>query len=364
MIGKTLGVYISIRFLRILLGMVLGLAFLIVTVDFIEQLRKAAGIDDVSLWSLYTIALLRAPSFIERAFPFACLFAAMITLTQLNLKLELVVARSAGVSAWQFLLPISLSAAAVGLLVSTVYNPLSIYAFEQSKHLAAEVLAREKPGPDLAQRGYWIKQIDDSGKSTIINAEIARNEGQLLDNVKIIRLNASGQIYERMDALKATFTEGAWELENVSVTNSEGVNSVKNLIKLETGLTKNELLGVSLPPESVSFWNLRNIAERVEKSGTNGKPYLVQYYSLMALPVFLLAMVLIAAIVSLRFVRFGQVGRMILGGILTGFVLYTASSLITALGNNGVVPPMVAAWAPGIVAILFGMSALLHQEDG
>lgn len=364
MIGKTLGIYISIRFVRVLIGMVLGLGFLIVTVDFIEQLRRAAGVEGVSLWSLYTISLLRAPSFIEKAFPFACLFAAMITLTQLNLKMELVVARSAGVSAWQFLLPIGISAAVVGILISTIYNPLSIYALEASKNIAAEILSLDKPGPDLATRGYWIKQLDDDNKSTIINAEIARNQGQLLDNVKIIRLDENNQIYERIDAKKAIYNPGEWSLENVSITNAEGVNSVKILIKIKTRLTKNELLGVSAQPEAVSFWNLLNVAERVEKSGTNGNPYLVQFHSLLALPLFLIAMVLIAAMVSLRFVRFGQVGRMILGGILTGFVLYTASSLITALGNSGIVPPMVAAWSPGFVAILFGMSALLHQEDG
>ncbi len=109
---------------------------------------------------------------------------------------------------------------------------------------------------------------------------------------------------------------------------------------------------------------MKEIAKRVEKSGTNGKPYLVQYYSLTALPLFLLAMVIVAATVCLRFVRFGQVGRMILGGILCGFVLYTLTSLITALGSNGVVPPALAAWVPGFVATLFGMSVLLHQEDG
>jgi lipopolysaccharide export system permease protein len=364
MIGKTLGIYISIRFVKVLLGMVLGLGFLIVTVDFIEQLRKAAGIDDISLWSLYTIALLRAPSFIEQAFPFACLFAAMITLTQLNLKMELVVARSAGISAWQFLLPIGISAAIVGMLVATVYNPLSVRAFEKSKDLAAVVLAREKPGADITTRGYWVKQLDANGGTSILNAEIAREEGQVLDNVKILRLDETGQIYERMDVLKATYQPGEWQLENVFVTNENGVNSLKSLIKMPTRLTRDELLGISARPESVSFWSLRNTAERVEKSGTNGKPYLVRHHSLMALPAFLLAMVLVAATVSLRFVRFGQVGRMILGGILTGFVLYTVSSLITALGNNGVVPPIVAAWAPGFVAILFGMSALLYQEDG
>jgi lipopolysaccharide export system permease protein len=76
------------------------------------------------------------------------------------------------------------------------------------------------------------------------------------------------------------------------------------------------------------------------------------------------AMVIIASTVSLKFVRFGQIGRMIIGGILSGFVLYTVTKFVTSLGSNGIIPPIVAAWSPAIVAIFFGVSILLHQEDG
>ena len=365
MIGKTLGLYISIRFLKVLIAMVLGLGFLIITVDFIEQLRKSANVEDVTLWSLYTISLLRAPVFIEKAFPFACLFAAMITLTQLNLKMELVVARAAGISASQFLLPISISAVLVGLLVATVYNPFAIKAFERSEALSAEVIFKTPTkNTNITQRGYWIKQKDDAGASSIINAQIARNGGRFLDNVSIIRFDSEWQIIERLDAKQAIHKNDNWLLNEVTKTDGLGVSSRLGSMKLKTRLTEDELLGITARPDSISFWNLKEIAERVEKSGTNDKPYRVQYYSLTALPLFLLAMVLVAATVCLRFVRFGQVGRMILGGILSGFVLYTVTSLILALGSNGVVPPALAAWAPGIVATLFGMSVLLHQEDG
>ncbi|MEM7290320.1 MAG: LPS export ABC transporter permease LptG [Pseudomonadota bacterium] len=365
MIGRTFGVYIALRFLRSLLFMVLGLAFLIVSVDFIEQLRKASGIVDVSMWDLYLIALLRAPLFVEKAFPFACLFAAMMTLTQMNTKMELVVARAAGVSAWQFLLPISLSAAATGVLLAGVYNPLAVHASQKAKDLAVSVFSQGSYDANRAIiRGYWIKQEDIGGGHTIINAETARRQGSVLDNVKILRFDSDGKFLQRIDAANVIHRGDHWMINSASVIAEDGNTTANVSTKLPTSLTRDELLGKSGKPEEISFWDLREVAERVEKSGTNGKPYLVQYHSLTALPAFLFAMVLVAAGVCLRFVRFGQVGRMILGGILCGFVLYTVTSLITALGSNGVVPPVVAAWSPGFVAILFGMSVLLHQEDG
>ena len=106
MIGKTLFFYIAWRFAKSLIAMMLLLLFLIITVDFIEGLRKLSDEVDVSMGQIYLISLYTAPFFIDKAFPFACLFAAMITLNQLNQKMELVVARAAGISAWQFLMPI------------------------------------------------------------------------------------------------------------------------------------------------------------------------------------------------------------------------------------------------------------------
>jgi lipopolysaccharide export system permease protein len=75
-------------------------------------------------------------------------------------------------------------------------------------------------------------------------------------------------------------------------------------------------------------------------------------------------MTLIAATVSLKFVRFGQSAVMVLGGIMAGFLLYVVSVLVKAFGSSGLVPPYAAAWFPVAAAFLFGVSFLLHREDG
>ena len=75
-------------------------------------------------------------------------------------------------------------------------------------------------------------------------------------------------------------------------------------------------------------------------------------------------MTIIAGCVSLKFSRYNQSGTLILGGILSGFVLYVVSMLVKAFGSSGVVPPFVAAWLPVVVAFTLGLAILLHQEDG
>lgn len=363
MIGKTLFFYIAWRFLKQMIAMMLLLLFLIVTVDFIETLRKVKDESGVPLGQIFLISLNTAPFYIDKAFPFACLFAAMGTLSQLNSKLELVVARAAGISAWQFLLPITGTALVIGVLASTLYNPIAINLYETSLDMRAEYLRGQSRTNATSKNGFWLRQQDENG-SSVINAVLARDGGVLLDGVKILRFDENDLIYAQISAEKAVHQGNRWHLSNVVITDNDQKITHKAVLNIPTSVSTHYLLGSVANPDSVDFWNLQDTAKKVASSGLNHLPYLVQFQSLLALPFFLVAMVIIAATVSLKFVRFGQTGRMILGGISSGFVLYALSRLVTSLGSNGVVPPPVAAWAPSIIAILFGMSMLLHQEDG
>ena len=84
----------------------------------------------------------------------------------------------------------------------------------------------------------------------------------------------------------------------------------------------------------------------------------------MARPLLLVAMVLVAASVSLRFFRFGGVTKLVVAGVTAGFVLYVATQLSEELGSSGIVNPVVAAWLPAALGTMLGALALLHQEDG
>ena len=75
-------------------------------------------------------------------------------------------------------------------------------------------------------------------------------------------------------------------------------------------------------------------------------------------------MVLLAASVSLRFFRMGGVTKMILSGIVAGFLLYVLSKVTEDLSKAELMHPVAAAWLPVLVGGLTGFVALLFQEDG
>src|SRR5919205_243029 len=132
LIGVTLGRYFSLRFLKTIL-IVFGTVFaLVYTIDFVELMRRAGDAEGASAGLMARLALFRTPAVAEQVLPFAVLFGSMATLLQLSRKLELVVARAAGISAWQFLQPGILVAGLLGLLSILAYNPISALLKQES----------------------------------------------------------------------------------------------------------------------------------------------------------------------------------------------------------------------------------------
>ncbi len=107
-------------------------------------------------------------------------------------------------------------------------------------------------------------------------------------------------------------------------------------------------------PETVPFWQLSSYIELAENAGLAAAGYRLQYYQLLAQPFYLVAMVLLAAAVSLRFFRFGGVQKMVLGGIGAGFLLYVLAKITGDLSKAGLMPPLAAAALPPAVGGLTG----------
>ena len=85
------------RFVRTVLGVFLTVFALVYTLDFVELLRRAGDAEGATTGLMAQLSLYRTPAVAEGVLPFAVLFGSMAALLQLSRKLELVVARAAGI---------------------------------------------------------------------------------------------------------------------------------------------------------------------------------------------------------------------------------------------------------------------------
>ena len=141
--------------------------------------------------------------------PFCVLIGAMTCYLALSRRLELVVARAAGVSAWQFIAPALASAIVLGILATIAYNPMSANLRELSKRMEAELFGSAPGGGIQDASGFWLNQVNNDGQ-WIINAARSEQQGVRLTGLTVFRFDTDLQFKERIEAREATLEEGRW----------------------------------------------------------------------------------------------------------------------------------------------------------
>ena len=362
MIGFTLWRYLFRRYVVMTFWFILGVLAIIYMVDFTEFSSRASRLPDYTLGLGALLSLLRLPNIIQETVPFVILFSSISVLLVLNRKYELVVARSAGISAWQFLTPLCAASFLIGVIMVSVVNPFSAYALSKVQELELG-LGIKRGTVGTIERPPWLRQRTAEGV-TIIGADSVARRGLLLGGATFLRFDNEGGISSRLDAETAVLEDGQWVLRNATrIDRGEKPENVTETT-VKTNLRPEFVEETLASPQSISFFELPRKIEVARSFGLGANAFAMQYQSLLALPLLLVAMTLIAATVSLKFVRFGQSGAVILAGILAGFLLYVVSVLAKSFGTVGAVPPFVAAWLPAIVASALGITVLLHKEDG
>lgn len=356
----TLNTYFLRRFLvsfGATLVPVFALAYLI---DIIEVSRRGR-FADVSFGVAALFSALRVPAFIEQAFPFIVLFASVFALISLNRRLELVVARAAGVSVWQILAPFLIGSLGIGILVVALYNPIASMA--QARAAQIETFLAGDSADDGRDRPAWLRQ-ESEGVESIIGARAVSHAGTELAGVTVIVFDEDGGVRERIDGQRATLGDGRWVIDGPVITRVGYPPDRRQSYDLPTSLLPEYIEERIADPLAISVWELPSKIVAARNLGFNAHAFEMRFHTLIAMPALFAVMTLVAATVAMRYSRIGQSVSTIVGGIAAGFVLYVVTFLAQTLGANAVVPPVLAAWFPVVAAGLFGTTILLHQEDG
>ena len=359
--------YFARRFLMTFLG-VLAVFFLIMMfVDLTEQFRRY-GRSDATFFDIITLSLLNIPDGIYRILPLIMILATIALFLGLSRSSEMVVTRAAGRSALRALVAPLMVALMLGILAVGVLTPI---VASTSKEYATRVGEIRGNNSVLAigSSGLWLRQGNAEGQ-TVIRAQSANLDGTELTNVTFITFGPEGGPAARIDADNAILQTGAWELSqakqwalNEEVTPEAGA-TFHDTFAIASTLTPDQIRDSFGTPSSIPIWELPAFIDRLTTAGFSAQRHLVWFHTELALPVFLVSMVMIGASFTLRHQRGGRTGMMVMFAILLAFVIYFIRNFALVLGENGQLPALLAAWAPPLAAIGLSMGILLHNEDG
>jgi lipopolysaccharide export system permease protein len=308
--------------------------------------------------------LMRTPAILEQALPFAVLVGSIVTFMRLSRSSEVVAMRASGVSTWRFISPVAALATLIGAVSVFGLNPIAnklnnVFEIQQQALLGATSVV----SGSSSKSSIWRR---DRGNDRYFTINYTGSDGDVYKQVTIYTFSiADSSFVSRFDATSATRTDKAWNLTNV-VETKVGLAPVvlpkaslalaaENVATLQTG---------DGSARSIPIWRLPAAAEAAALSGGSPQRFWLAFHRKLSLPVTLLAMSMIAAVLSLSTSRTGGRAIMMAGAIGGGLIIYFVNDLSGALATSGYAPSWVAAWAPPLTALFIALATVSYREDG
>jgi lipopolysaccharide export system permease protein len=356
--------YVMMRCI-IMAGVALAvISSIIFLIDFVE-ISKSLGVrTELSSLQILGLMLLKSPNVILVLLPFAFLFGTLAAFVNLNRRSELIAMRAAGMSAWRFVTPASVTAFMIGVITVTALNPLATYLSDNYERVRARI-----EGTAMAKEGdIYLRQGDTEGKTqTVIRAASQKSIGHLIDaTFWVYNIDSTGvpSFTKRIDAREAILRPGMWDLKNAREASAGEPALFYNALSIDSNLNPQTAFEKYISAQSTPFWSLAPTIAEIERSGFSATSYRLRLHQLLATPLMFAAMSALGAVFSLRLMRLGGMAKLAIYGVSLGFAVFFFNQLCSAMGKAEVIPAFMAGWATPIIALLAAMSLLVYTEDG
>lgn len=352
-LGWLLTKMLLMRFAMILFGIVI----FVLSLDIITYADRILSLKDTLYEAIGTYALIRSPELIGQFIVISILLSALLTLSDVSRHSELVAIWNAGISQTRIMLlmlPVAILLGAVNFLI-----------IDQAAPRAAPILHEWAIG-DYSKKRLKIGDNDPlwmrSGRD-ILRAGRSNPKATHLEDVIIFRRDKSGVLNEQIVAREADLIRGRWVLQDAIIyyRSDQPPSKVGNLVY--SGTMRPATSGArSGDPEEMSIADLRYFAEN---AGFGVRPkyvYTTWLHKRIASIFTAILMILIAVPLAQRFKRGGGLGMLFSVGVALGFGFFIFDGIALTMGELGVLPPWLAAWAPLVIFSAAAGTIMFRQE--
>ena len=365
-----LSYYIGLKYLSHFFWSFLSLFFLILLVDGSDQLISMSSQGYSIILGLKN-AVIRSPIHIIETLPLIVMLGSLTCFLSLTRSNELIITRSSGRSAIRILFFPIVITVIIGILGTSVGNPLVSVSIKSSENLLEELGIKQKSFLSVSSDGIWLREADKD-KQIVVQSNRTNASGTELFDLTLFEFDGEDNLKKRISAERGSISNKHWELKKVSVWKyapqkdliSDFEYKEINTLSLSTNLSQDQILNSFSDPRSINFWSIPDFIKKLEISGFSATRHKLFYQNELSRPLFLIAMMLIGATFAMRYTRFSQAGLLILISVLVGFVLFSLERVAITLGEAQQIPILLAAYGPPTIGILVSLGLLLHLEDG
>lgn len=333
----------------VLLGILQILDLMDATTDILERDLGAAGV--------LHYAVLRLPRLIEQVAPLSVLAGTLFAFTQLARESAVTALRASGMTVYRLTMlaaPAAIAVVVVHLAMSQFVAPRTDRMLESWWQATAPKAEAPKNEPKTFRVG-----------TDVVIAQPGDLQGRRLAALEIYRRDAEGRLIQRVNAPAAIYEDGRWVLQSArfETMNDRGV---------QAGSAERMSWPNALRPSDVRelfSGDARAAAAQTARRALAGVAsdrspayYRTQLQRAWAAPVGALVMLMLAAPVALANFRGGQGAKLSIVSLGSGLLFLVVDGMVTALGESGAAPAVLAAWSAPVAFAALGATFLIYLE--
>lgn len=357
---KLLDLYVSREYLRVVALAIVGLMGIFYISTFIDLADKLFR-HETTMPILLRFFYFRTPQFVYYVIPMSVLVATLVTIGVMTKNSELLVMRACGISLYRSAAPLLLFGVGASGLLFLMQERVLATANREADRLERAI--RHWPPATSALNRRWV--IGTTGD--VYHYDVFDQTTNRFSNLIVFGLDEDSWRLRSVTRVRDAAIVGGRGGEGEAAGWRGRQGWVREISAApRTGTAKAAVRYAPFderelrlePPsyfktdeplaELMTYRELRAYIDRLNASGVNVVPLVVELQRKIAFPLVTVIMTLIAVPFA---VTTGRRGAMygVGVGIVLAIIYWVAMSLLAAVGKGGLLPPVLAAWAPNLL---------------
>jgi LPS export ABC transporter permease LptG/LPS export ABC transporter permease LptF len=309
----------------------------------------------------------RIPWILAQILPMSALVATFLTFAIMSRFNEVTALKAGGTSIYRLSMPILLMMISLSTLAFVNHDYLMPFANQKARQIK-DVIRGKKPRSYQSKQQRWIfgegpRLFNFNHYAPPLIPVLPMGGGGVFQGFSTYRLDpASFEIRERIYARTATYERDGWTLKDGWMREfQDGREAFETFVEKRFDFPEksSDFITEWKRPEQMNYAELSGFMKDLRKRGYDVQELAVDLHAKMALPLVSLTMVILGLPFCFRMGRRGSLYGIGIATVLVGvFLLIFAAS--NALGGVGLIPPVLAAWAPNILFAGSGVYLLLR----
>lgn len=350
----TLDRYILRQVIEVFIMGIIVFTSIIFASDTFITLIKQIAMYGIPFKVAFIIVILNLPSVFVMTIPMGVLLATVMTLNKLSLQSEITVMRSCGIGLNRIAKPIFVFAVIMSLASFFINETVVPIVTKQSKDLALWSFG-QKNIPE-GKKNFIFKEITNDGKLKRL-FYVGHCKDKVLYDITVLDM-AKDDTVQVLQARDGHTSPEGWEFNRGAIYTLQKDGKVLNTTFFENSIAQ---FGLDLTREmqqntikELNFTGLlKYLHKNSEKLGDMKNFYQISLWDKIALPITTIVLVLVGVPLAITPPRV-RYNRGFLFSILIIFAYYLLRALSISFGEEGTIPPLIAAWAANIVLTIFG----------